>query len=229
MRSFPLERERGCASAEPMLSVDPHPLLELGAFESELPRPLGELPSPEWLLGLLAAEAAAPLAPSEAIRKHVRDLLRHGGYKPTGRGKPASEYLGQAAAQGRLGSINAAVDVCNVVSLHSGLPVSLVDLARAEPPLRIGLVEGDVRYVFNAAGQEIRVEGLLCLFDRHGPCANGVKDSERTKTRADTVRTLSVVWGAKALGEHTARAVAWYRELCERLGARTARIGVQSA
>ena len=211
-----------------MLSVDPHPLLELGVFETELPRPLGELPSPEWLLGLLGAEATAPLASSETIRKHVRDLLRHGGYKPTGRGKPASEYLGQAAAQGRLGSINAVVDACNAVSLHSGLPISLVDLGRAEPPLRVRLVEGDVRYVFNAAGQEILVEGLLCLFDRHGPCANGVKDSERTKTRADTVRTLSLVWGPKALGEHTARAVGWYRELLQRLGARTAAIELQS-
>ncbi len=30
----------------------------------------------------------------------MRKLLRHGGYKPTGRGKPASEYLVRAAGEG---------------------------------------------------------------------------------------------------------------------------------
>ena len=44
-------------------------------------------------------------------------MMRHGGYKPTGRGKPASEYLVKAAGNGKLGAINLAVDSCNVVSL----------------------------------------------------------------------------------------------------------------
>ena len=116
----------------------------------------------------------------EAIRLDVRDMLRHGGYKPTGRGKPASEYLLKLADKGLM-SINLAVDACNVVSLHSGLPISVVDLDRTEGALRIAVVEGDQRYVFNASGQEIRLEGLLCLHDENGPCANAVKDSERTK------------------------------------------------
>ena len=115
-----------------MLSVDPHPLLEVGAFVTELPAPLGELSSPDWLLALLGRDGAAPMQSSEAIRQQMRDVLRHGGYKPTGRGKPASEYLVRAAEEGRLGSINAAVDVCNAVSLHSGLPVSMVLMASSE-------------------------------------------------------------------------------------------------
>ena len=36
-----------------------------------------------------------------------------------------------------------------------------------------------------------------------------------------TTATLSVVWGAKALGERTSQATAFYRSLLERLGART--------
>ena len=60
----------------------------------------------------------------------VRNLLRHGGFKPSGRSKPASEYLISAVEKGRLGSINAAVDCCNVASLHSGLPISVVDVGR---------------------------------------------------------------------------------------------------
>ena len=68
---------------------------------------------------------------AEARRKAGRDVLRNGKYKPTGRGKPAAEYLVRAAGEGKLGSINLAVDLCNVVSLHSGLPISVVDLDRA--------------------------------------------------------------------------------------------------
>jgi len=204
-----------------MLTVDAHPLLYVGAFESRFAEPLGRLSSPDWLRALLGLDAAAPVTRSEPIRQQVRDLLRHGGYKPTGRGKPASEYLVKAAEEGRLGSINASVDACNAVSLHSGLPISVVDLGRAQPPLRVAMALGDVSYVFNAAGQEIRVDGLLCLHDRLGPCANAVKDSERTKTRDDTVRTLTVIWGTTALNEHTDRAVGWYRSLIERLGAQT--------
>ena len=168
-----------------------------------------------------ADQAGAPVSRSEEIRGQVRDLLRHGGYKPTGRGKPASEYLVRAAGEGVLGSINLAVDACNVVSLHSGVPISVVDLDRAAAPLRIGLAPEGASYVFNPSGQEIRIGGLLCLFDAEGPCANGVKDAQRTKTDADTQRTLSVLWGAKAYAEQTEAAARWYRELLERAGART--------
>jgi DNA/RNA-binding domain of Phe-tRNA-synthetase-like protein len=148
----------------------------------------------------------------------VRDLLRHGGYKPTGRGKPASEYLVRAAGEGALRPINLAVDACNAVSLQSGLPISVVDLDLLVPPLRIGLAPEGSSYVFNEASQEIRLDGLPCIFDSLGPCANAVKDSQRTKTNAATRRTLSLVWGAKAQLEHTRAAVAWYRELLERTG-----------
>lgn len=206
------------------LSVDEHPLLELGAFSCELPVPLGELPSPDWLIAWLDPAAAAPLAREEQVRTTVRDLLRQGGYKPTGRGKPASEYLVKASAEGPLRSINALVDACNAVSLHSGLPISVVDLDLTRPPLRVGLAAPDASYVFNPAGQEIKLGGLLCLQDADGPCANGVKDAQRTKTHAGTRRTLSLVWGSRSLGERTARAVAWYRELLEGLGARTAAV-----
>ncbi|WP_457654681.1 phenylalanine--tRNA ligase beta subunit-related protein [Rhodocaloribacter sp.] len=203
------------------LTVDPHPSLELVAFTTVFPKPLGETPSPAWLTGLLARDAEAPMTRSEELRKAVRDLLRHGGYKPTGRGKPASEYLVRAASEGGLGSINAAVDVCNVVSLHSGLPVSVVDLDRAVPPFHVGIAGEGARYVFNAAGQEIRVEGLLCLHDAEGPCANAVKDAQRTKTHAGTHRTLSLIWGTNAFPGRAAEAAAWYRDLLARLGATT--------
>jgi DNA/RNA-binding domain of Phe-tRNA-synthetase-like protein len=202
-----------------MLTVEAHPLLELGAFVTRFPSSLAELPAPDWLRGLLATGAAAPLASDDAVRAAVRDVLRAFGYKPTGRGKPASEYLLRAASDGSLGSINAAVDACNAVSLHSGLPISVVDLDRARPPLRVAVAPKDASYVFNAAGQVIDVAGLPCLCDADGPCANAVKDAQRTKTDGTTRATLSLVWGARALGGRTAATVEWYRALLTRVGA----------
>jgi DNA/RNA-binding domain of Phe-tRNA-synthetase-like protein len=204
-----------------VLSVDSHPLLEVAAFTTSFPRPLGECSSSPELLALLKLDAPAPLRSDEAVRTAVRDLLRHGGYKPTGRGKPASEYLIRAVGEGALASINAAVDACNVVSLHSGLPISVVDLDLAQPPFRAGVAKEGESYVFNASGQTIDLGGLLCLFDAQGPCANAVKDAQRTKTTPATRRTFSILWGTNALPGRAAQAMAWYRTLLGALGAET--------
>jgi DNA/RNA-binding domain of Phe-tRNA-synthetase-like protein len=204
-----------------MLTLDPHPLLRAGAFLTVFTRPLGELPTPKWLLELHSEGSEAPVSRSEPLRAAVRDLLRHGGYKPTGRGKPSCEYLVRAVSEGALPSINRAVDACNAVSYHSGLPISVVDTGRAAAPFRIGIAEPGASYVFNASGQEIDLKGLLCLFDAEGPCANAVKDAQRTKTDASSTGTLSVVWGVVGHEEQLERTVAWYRELLERSGATT--------
>jgi len=201
------------AAAAALLTVDDHPALDLRALEVTFARPLGESAPSAELLGALSLEADVPMASSDALRLAVRDLLRHGGFKPTGRNKPASEYLIKAAASGFLGPINLAVDVCNAVSLHSGLPISVVDLDRATSPLRVGLADQGVSYVFNASGQEIDLSGLLCLHDASGPCANAVKDCQRTKTDEGTNRCLYIVWGTVDLPGRAAEAADWARAL----------------
>jgi DNA/RNA-binding domain of Phe-tRNA-synthetase-like protein len=206
-----------------MIAVEPHDLLDLQAFVTRFPRPLGriEAGASGAIARGLAADAEAPLSATDEVRRAVRDLLRAGGFKPAGRSKPASEYLARAAKEGGVAAINPAVDACNVVSLHSGLPISLVDLDRAVAPLRVAIAGPGSRYVFNRSGQEIDVAGLLCLHDAEGPCANAVKDSMRTKTTEETTRTLSLVWGAVALPGRASEAVSWYRRLLEELGAET--------
>jgi DNA/RNA-binding domain of Phe-tRNA-synthetase-like protein len=204
-----------------MLTIDPHPLLDLRAFETIFPRPLAEVASPPEMLALLDAAAPAPFRSDDTVRETVRQLLRHGGFKPTGRSKPASEYLVKAVAEGRLGSINVAVDACNIISLHSGLPISVVDLDRALPPFRVSVAEPGSSYVFNASGQTIDLSGLLCLFDGEGPCGNAVKDAQRTKTGPETRRTLSLIWGSVSLTGRAAEAEMWYRSLLENQGATT--------
>jgi len=209
-----------------MLQIDDHPLLDAAVFVTEFSEPIGQLETPSSVLESLRLEAPELGVPTgldytDEVKAIVRDLLRHGGYKPTGRGKPASEYLRQAVEKQRLSAINLPVDVCNVVSLHSGLPISVVDLDRVKEPLRIGIAPPESDYVFNATGQTIKLDGLLCLFDAEGPCANGVKDSQRTKTSERSTRTLSIVWGTSQLEGRTAIAGGWYREILANLGATT--------
>jgi DNA/RNA-binding domain of Phe-tRNA-synthetase-like protein len=203
----------------PPLVVDPHPSLRAAWFATTFPSALGALDTPPAIRALLDADAPAPLARDEAVRAAVRDMLRVGGYKPTGRGKPASEYLVRAAGEGALGSINLAVDACNAVSLHSGFPISVVDLDRARAPFRVGVAAPGSTYVFNASGQEIDLGGLVCLFDADGPCANAVRDAQRTKTRAETTRTLSVLWGCAGFEDRLRDAERWYRALLAEAGA----------
>ena len=114
--------------------------------------------------------------------------------------------LGHSAGRGVDGSLDW---LCGLIDTHTDLSL-------------IGETSLIARYVFNAAGQEIDVLGLLCLFDAEGPCGNAVKDSQRTKTTPETRRTLSVVWGCAGHEARLARAAAWYRELLGRAGAQTA-------
>ena len=206
-----------------MLDYALHPLLLPAAFVTEFPVALGELTSPLALLALHGASEPelAPASPRqpplddasrEALRQDVRDVLRHGGHKPTGRGKPSCEYLARSRKEGKFPSINLAVDACNAVSVHSGLPISVIDLDRASAPFEVK-VAGEEAYVFNASGQEISLKGLLCLYDARGPIANAVKDSHATKTSPNTIRTLSILWGPISHAEHVRQTMEWYQSL----------------
>ncbi|HEY4057001.1 MAG TPA: phenylalanine--tRNA ligase beta subunit-related protein, partial [Kofleriaceae bacterium] len=189
------------------------PVLEVGAFVTRFPRPLGEIAASDAIRALAAPGAAAPLGTSEAVKTSVRDLLRHGGFKPSGRSKPAPEYLTAAAADGRFPTINAGVDACNVVSLHSGLPISLVDLDKVDGALTVRVAPAETSYVFNPSGQVIDASGLLCVYDAQGPTGTPVKDAQRTKTHDGTRTTITIVWGTRALPDRTSATVRWYREL----------------
>ena len=187
--------------------MEPHPLLDVRVFvtrfDADLEHfaersPLHALPPSPWP------------EPEPEIRGIIRDVLRQAGFKPTGRSKPASEYLTRAQGEGGVRPINFAVDVCNVVSLYSGLPISVVDLDLLEPPARIAVAPEGSSYVFNPTGQTIDVGRLICLHDAQGPCANAVKDAQRTKTHPKTRATLTVMWSSQKLQPRTNEALAFY-------------------
>ena len=112
-------------------------------------------------------------------------------------------------------------DACNAASLHSGFPISVVDLDRARAPFHIAVAPAGASYVFNASGQEIDLEGLVCVWDADGPCANAVRDAQRTKTNAATRSTLSVIWGCAGFEEGLNAAEQWYRALLAEIGTTT--------
>jgi len=200
------------------VNFEPHPLLEPVVFTCRFPNGLTE-PSSPGLCEFLSADAPAPLTVGEENKKIVRDLLRHGGFKPAGRSKPACEYLIKAAAGGFLSPINKAVDVCNVASLHSGLPISVVDLDRVEGSLSVKIAMKEENYIFNASGQVMDIGGLVCLGDSIGPCANAVKDSQRTKTHDGTTFCLYLIWGTSGLPGLAARVADWAERLLLEEGA----------
>lgn len=203
-----------------MIEVAPNERLLACHFACDFPAPLEEMPPAPRLASLLRKESAAPFAaPDEKVRAAIRSLLRHGGFKPTGRSKPASEYLEKAFQDGFLQSINPAVDACNAVSLHSGLPISVIDTELAQPPYRLEIVADKVSYVFNPSGQELDLKGLICLWDSQGPCGSPVKDSQRTKTHGRTRRTLCLIWGSQELPELVESALRFYQELLRECGA----------
>ena len=210
------------------ITVEEHPKLDLAAFVLQhASNPQGKGSATDLLSIETEAIQQSPFEIHSdedrytTVKAAVRDLLRNGGYKPTGRGKPASEYLVKAVSSGKLGPINPIVDTLNVVSLHSGLPISVVDLAKCNfesGSLRAAIAPESSEYVFNASGQTIKLDGLLCLFDDEGPCANAVKDSQRTKTSDETSSSLIVIWGTNELPGHSEKTSVWFRELIAQYG-----------
>ena len=123
------------------ISIDEHPVLDAVLLHTRWPTSLQNVETLPMLDAWFSMDAQSSLAVVDDIKTQIRDLLRHGGFKPSGRSKPASEYLVSAVQKGRLDTINPAVDCCNVASLHSGLPISVVDIGRGTGPWRIGIAE----------------------------------------------------------------------------------------
>ena len=181
----------------------------------------------EEALARLLRDRPPPLPPEvEATRLAARDMLRHGRYKPTGRGTPASDYLLRSATDGAFPRINALVDACNLVSLRYLLPISIWDLDRAATDrfvFRLG--RADEAYVFNTAGQEIALEDLAvgCRIGvddppEGTPIVNPVKDSMATKTQDGSTRVGASIYAPADALDLLAEATAWFADLLAACG-----------
>ncbi|HUX37934.1 MAG TPA: hypothetical protein VMV44_08525 [Rectinemataceae bacterium] len=149
------------------------------------------------LLERVRAAGEAWLTP--ARKAAVRDMLRHGVYKPAGRAKPSSEYLLAAALEGSFPFVNGAVDANNAASLAYGYPASVFDLEKCGKRLLLKRGGPGDSYVFNASGQEIDLEDLLCLWKAEAeglwsPIGNPVKDAMGTKVFETCGSIVAVVY-----------------------------------
>jgi DNA/RNA-binding domain of Phe-tRNA-synthetase-like protein len=198
------------------------------AFELELPdlllgvvesRSVPTGPADAALDAEILASIASRIAVTETdpVKTAVRNLLRVGGYKPAGRGKPASEYLAQSAERGEFPRISHIVDALNLVSLESRLPISLLDADRVmdgTDALVVRFGHAGESYVFNSAGHEINIEGLVSVARQNGPAVgNPVKDSMMAKTTDATTHTIAFIWGSRSVLDPASM-----QQICQRLG-----------
>src|SRR6266436_9912443 len=181
----------GCVTASVEAGASPAALLEeMKARETEiqkLPFPRGVLESPQI----------------EVTRKAYKAL-----------GKDPARYRGSAEALLRrvvagkgLPQINAVVDVINLLSVESRLPIGLYDL---------GHVVGDIVFRAGRAGEtykgigkyDLNLEGLPLFTDTVGPHGSATSDSERTMVTNATNQVLAIIisfGGAEGLGRWAQR------------------------
>jgi DNA/RNA-binding domain of Phe-tRNA-synthetase-like protein len=166
----------GCLTARVQPGASPVMLLgEMNQREleiQELPFPRGVLESPQV----------------ETVRRAYKSL-----------GKDPARYRGSAEALLRrivagkgFPQINVVVDVINLVSVESRLPVGLYDLAH---------VTGSVVFRAGRAGEtykgigkyDLNLEGLPLFADDLGPHGSATSDSERTMVTSKTEGILAII------------------------------------
>lgn len=132
-----------------------------------------------------------------ALLESSEVLATRAGYKALG--KDPARYRGSAEALLRrilagkgFPQINTVVDIINLVSVESRLPIGLYDLAH---------VQGDVLFRVGRPGEtykgigkyDLNLEGLPVFCDEAGPHGSPTSDSERTMVTSSTQRVLAVL------------------------------------
>lgn len=134
--------------------------------------------------------------------QQVRQLLRFGKFKASGRSKPAQEYLLRCVNQdGGLPVINGPVDLINTVSLDVNLPISLLSLRKCSPQLVVTRGRSGQTFVFNSAGQSLELEDLLIVADASQeewrPVGSPIKDSMAGKIETNDRDLVALIYAPR--------------------------------
>ena len=142
-------------------------------------------------------EKILKLAEPKAVLESAAILATRAAYKALG--KDPARYRGSAEALLRrviagkgLPRINNVVDVINLVSVESRLPVGLYDLAH---------VQGEIVFRAGRAGEtykgigkyDLNLEGLPVFCDALGPHGSPTSDSERTMVTLATKQVVAII------------------------------------
>jgi len=145
----------------------------------------------------LQEERILKLPEPRAVLESPRILATRGGYKALG--KDPARYRGSAEALLRrilsgkgFPEINTVVDIINLVSVESRLPIGLYDLAH---------VKGDIVFRTGRAGEsykgigkyDLNLEDLAVFCDEAGPHGSPTSDSERTMVTPATQSIAAIV------------------------------------
>ncbi len=136
----------------------------------------------------------------EVLREGVRSMLRLGGYKPSGRNKPAQEYLARCLEEGKFPRINPAVDCLNALSVRVGIPISMLDRDAFSHRLVIRLGNPSESYVFNTSGQSLELENLVVVCgggNEEKPLGSPVKDSMAGKIHETVSRIVCILYAPR--------------------------------
>ncbi len=168
-------------------------------------------------LQALCAELASGLDPSgsgefpERERVAVRQLLKLGGFSPTGRNRPAQELLFNDLLERRTSEdplqrgfhhINNVVDINNLLSLRLLLPISIFDADKLEGALHIRIASEGEGYVFNASGHYLDLKRCIICARGAAPgqaCGSPIKDSMDSKVFEGAGRIIAVVYSSTEL------------------------------
>ncbi|MGB2589391.1 MAG: phenylalanine--tRNA ligase beta subunit-related protein [Candidatus Acidiferrum sp.] len=173
----------------------------------------------------ICEEKILKLAEPKAMLEAAAILATRGGYKALG--KDPARYRGSAEALLRrviagkwLPRINNVVDVINLVSVESRLPIGLYDLEH---------VQGDIVFRAGRAGEtykgigkyDLNLEGLPVFCDALGPHGSPTSDSERTMVTQATKRVIAILisfGGANAGLQGSANSLeSWTQKTCSLL------------
>jgi DNA/RNA-binding domain of Phe-tRNA-synthetase-like protein len=155
--------------------------------------------SPQALIAELnnCEQTILRLPEPRAILESPQIVATRAAYKTLG--KDPARYRGSAEALLRrviagkgLPRINAVVDIINLVSVESRLPIGLYDLAH---------VSGDIAFRAGRAGEtykgigkyDLNLEGLPVFCDAIGPHGSPTSDSERTMVTSQTKNVLAAI------------------------------------
>ena len=142
-------------------------------------------------------EKVLKLAEPKAVLESAAILATRAAYKALG--KDPARYRGSAEALLRrviagkgLPRINNVVDVINLVSFESRLPVGLYDLAHVQGD--IVFRAGRAEETYKGIGKyDLNLEGLPVFCDALGPHGSPTSDSERTMVTLGTKQVIAII------------------------------------
>ena len=143
------------------------------------------------------AQAILNLPDPRSVLESPQILATRAAYKALG--KDPARYRGSAEALLRrviagkaLPRINAVVDIINLVSVESRLPIGLYDLANITG--NIVFRAGRTGETYKGIGKyDLNLEDLPVFCDALGPHGSPTSDSERTMVTSETKKVLAII------------------------------------